>query len=514
MWMLTRLRIGLVGLGVLLAACAPPQQPSPSSGTATRTETASEPARPKTTRSRSSKEQKLGDENHQKIIAKYGGIYDEPRLTSYVNALGRDLVAVSEQPGEKWTFTVLDNPTINAFALPGGYVYVTRGLVALANSEAELAGVIGHEIGHVTAGHSALRQDRALIATGAVIGAQILGAVLGASPETLRGLGQVTQAAAGGVLASYSRDDELAADNLGIRYLALGGYDPYAQADFLESMSAAAQLTARAAGKTYDPNATDFFASHPATGPRTRRAIEVARQSGLAIPVGANRERNVFLNNVDGVLYGDNPDQGFVRGQEFAHPKLRFAYRSPDGFRIQNTPSAVIASGKGGARFVLDSGRNSGGSLASYISRQWVPQISKQYRTGRLSQPRAQRINGLEAASATTQVQVNNQVFDALLVAIRMDGKLYRLTGLSPRGAGLIPQMRRAAVTFRRLSAAEAGRMTTRRVDVVTVRRGDTVSSLAGRMRVDKFPEERFRVLNALEPGEQLQPGQKVKLIR
>ncbi|MFK7943826.1 MAG: M48 family metalloprotease [Paracoccaceae bacterium] len=507
MRVLARIHIGLLSLGLVLAACAPQQQQP----TAERASTLPAPAK---TKFRSASEQKLGDENHQKIIAKYGGVYDNARLTSYVDALGRDLAAVSEQPGDKWTFTVLDNPTINAFALPGGYVYVTRGLVALANSEAELAGVIGHEIGHVTAGHSSLRQDRAAIATGAVLGAQILGAVLGADPQTLRGLAQLGQAAAGGVLASYSRDDELAADNLGIRYLALGGYDPYAQADFLESMGAAAQLNARAAGKSYDPNATNFFASHPATGPRTRRAIEIARQSGLAIPVGANRDRESFLGAVDGILYGENPDQGFVRGQEFAHPKLRFAYRSPDGFRINNTPAAVIASGQGGARFVLDSGRGADGSLSAYIQRLWVPEISKQYRTAQLSTPRPQRINGLEAASATTRIQVNNQVYDALLVAIRMDGKLYRLTGLSPRGAGLLPRMAEAARTFRRLRASEARQMSTRRVDVVTVRRGDTVASLARRMKVDKLPEDRFRVLNALKPSDTLRAGQKVKLVR
>ena len=508
MAVLTRVRIALLSFGVLLAACAPQQTtrqtPAPEAA----------PPGPDTITSRSRSEQKLGDENHQKILARYGGAYENQRLDAYLNALGEDLAAVSEQPGEKWTFTVLDNATVNAFALPGGYVYVTRGLVALANSEAELAGVIGHEIGHVTAGHSALRQNRAQIATGAVLGAQILAAVLGADPETLRGLAQLGQTAAGGILASYSRDDELSADNLGIRYLARAGYDPYAQADFLESMGAAAQLSAKIAGEPYDPNASDFFASHPATGPRTRRAIEVASQSGLNIPVGANRDRESYLDAVDGVIYGDNPEQGFVRGQEFAHPTLRFAYRSPAGFRITNTPAAVVASGKGGARFVLDSGRNLGGSLQSYISQHWVPEIAKQYRTANVTKPRAQRINGLEAATGSARVQVNNQVYDALLVAIRMDGKLYRLTGLSPQGAGMIPRMAEAARTFRRLSAAEAQGLTGRRVEVVTVRRGDTVQSLASRMNGEKFPEERLRVLNALNAGEGLREGQQIKIVR
>lgn len=503
MKIVTRLRMGLLGIAALLAACA--QQPrSPSDA----------PAGPATVASRSSADQRLGDENHEKIIAKYGGIYKNAALTAYVNTLGRELAAVSEQPREKWTFTILDDATINAFALPGGYVYVTRGLVALANSEAELAGVIGHEIGHVTAGHSSLRQERATIATGAMIGAQILGAVLGADAQTMRGIGELGQAVGGGILASYSRDDELSADNLGIRYIARAGYDPYAQADFLESMGAAAQVEARAAGKPYDPNATDFFASHPATGPRTRQAIAVAQRSGEAIPVGANRNRNAFLRKIDGITFGENPDQGFVKGTTFSHPKLGFTYQVPQGFRLQNSPSAVIAVGPKNARFILDNGRNGEGSLSRYITSEWITQIAKQYRVGQPTDPVRRRVNGLEAASATVPVQVDRRVYDALLVAVRMDGKLYRLTGLAPRGSGMIPSMARAAESFRRMTRAEKADLKRRRIQVVTVRRGDTVAKLARRMNTETLAEDRFRVLNGLAPGEEVQRGQRVKLIR
>lgn len=503
MRLLSAIRAGVLGATALVTACV--QQPNAPSGTQ---------RSPVTVAERSASDQRAGDENHKKIIAQYGGVYDNPRLTNYVKRLGRELVSVSEQPGERWTFTVLDSSTINAFALPGGYVYVTRGLVALANSEAELAGVIGHEIGHVTAGHSALRQERATIATGAMLGALILGGVLGADPETMRGIGQLGQVVGGGILASYSRDDELAADNLGIRYLARAGYDPYAQADFLESMGAAAQVEARAAGRAYNPNQTDFFASHPATGPRTRQAIEVARRSGEAIPVGANRNRESFLRVVDGITFGENPDQGFVDGTTFSHPKLGFTYQAPQGFRLNNQPTAVIGVGPRNTRFILDSGRNTGGSLGAYITGEWIPQIAREYRVGSPTEPAPRRINGLQAASATVPVQVNNRVYDALLVAVRMDNRLYRLTGLAPRGSGMIPTMSRAAETFRRLTRAEKANLSGRRIDVVTVRRGDTVARLAQRMRTDTLAEERFRALNGLGPSEDVQAGQKVKLIR
>jgi predicted Zn-dependent protease len=496
------------GLALVLAACAPP--PS-GTGSSPQGPIAAKPA---TVTQRSASDQKLGDENHEKIISKYGGRYDNPRVTAYVNELGARLARVSEQPGAKWTFTVLDSATVNAFALPGGYVYVTRGLIALANSEAELAGVIGHEIGHVTAGHSALRQERAGIAQlGLGLGAIGL-AVLGVDPSLARGVLQVGQVAAGGFLADYSRGDELAADNLGIRYLARAGYDPYAQADFLESMGASAALDAKLKGQGYNPNQTDFFASHPANGPRTRQAIKVAQNSGEPIPVGAGRNEARFLKVVDGVTFGDSAAQGFVEGQTFSHPKLGFTYTSPRGFKINNTSSAVIANGPNGARFVMDGGRNTGGPLSQYISRVWMPQIQKSVRTGRLRGLRDTKINGLPAAVGYVPLQINNRTFDGVLVAVRVDGKLYRMTGFAPKGSGLIPVMEDAAQTFRKLSSREKRDLREAKIDVITVGRGDTVASLARRMRVSGLPEDRLRVLNALKPGEQLIRGQRIKIVR
>ena len=498
-----RLAVATVVLG--LTACAQPGGGASGPGAS---------ARPATVTSRSASEQRLGDENHAKIVQKYGGIYQNAKLTNYVNEIGQRIANVSEQPGEKWTFTVLDTPTINAFALPGGYVYITRGLAALAQDEAQLAGVIGHEIGHVTAGHSSLRQERAGIATGVLLGAQILGAIAGVDPNLMRAGTQLGQAAAGGILANYSREDELNADNLGIRYIGRAGYDPYAQAEFLESMGASSALDAKIKGKGYNPNATDFFASHPANGPRTRRAIDIARNSGEAIPIGAARNQKRFHKVIDGMAYGDSEAQGFVRGRTFSHPKLRFTYSAPAGFRITNSASSVTAAGPNNARFIMDGGRNPQGSLSRYISNTWVPGIGKTYRVGRVSDVQPRKINGLEAASARVPVQIQGKNFDALLVAIRMDGALYRLTGLAPRGSGMLPSMEDAAETFRRLSRSETRRMREAKIDIVTVGRRDTVASLAARMNVDGFKEERFRVLNGLQPGEQLRRGQRVKIVR
>lgn len=497
-------RVTLIGAAALVATACAPEAIGPAAAG----------ARPDTVAERSAADQRLGDQNHADIVRQYGGAYDDPELAAYVGELGRRLATVSEQPGEKWTFIVLDSPTLNAFALPGGYVYVTRGLVALANSEAELAGVIGHEIGHVTAGHSGSRQTRGAVATGLLLGAQILGAIAGIEPGLMQAGSAIGQLAAGGILADYSRADELAADNLGVRYLARAGYDPYAEAEFLESMSASAALDARLAGKSYNPNATQFLATHPATGERTRQAIEVAKHSGEPIPVGAQDHRDRLLEVVDGITWGDSPEQGFVRGQSFSHPLLGFTYNAPAGFTITNSAAAVMAMGPDDARFVLDGAPDPAGPLDVYIARRWIPQIAREVRVGRPDRVAPRRINGLEAASTVLPVQLGGRRFDALLVAIRHDGKLYRLTGLAPQGSGELADMQRAAETFRPLSEAEAAALRVTRIDVVTVRPDDTVASLARQMNVGDFKEDRFRVLNALDPGEDLQPGQQVKIVR
>lgn len=469
---------------------------------------------PETSAVRPVSEQRQGDATNQKIVAAYGGVYDNPAIAAYVDRIGRRIAAISEQPNARWTFTVLDSPTINAFAIPGGYVYVTRGLVALAGDEAELAGVLGHEIGHVTAGHNSLRQERGTAAGLGLLAGAIGLAVLGVDSSVAGGLLDVGRTAAGGMLGSYSRGDELDADNLGIRYMARAGYDPYAQADFLEKMGASAELQARIAGGNYDPNRVDFLASHPATAARTRQSIDVARSAGGVQTVGANRNREGHLAMIDGMVYGDSAQQGFVDGRTFSHPVLRFTFTVPQGYAITNSAQAVAARGPRDARFILDSQRDPGGTMDAYIARVWAPQIARQTRVGRLNGPRPERISGLDAASAVLPVAINGQAWGALLVAVRHNGQVYRMMGLAPAGSGLLSGLGDAAWTFRPLSAAEAAQLREKRIDVVTVRAGDTAEGLARQMRVDAYPVERFRVLNGLRPGAPLRAGERVKVVR
>lgn len=461
---------------------------------------------------RTSGEQRAGADARSQVLAQFGGEYGDARVQSYVREIGQRLASASDQPNAPWNFTVLDNSEINAFATPGGYVYVTRGLVALAEDEAELASVVGHEIAHITAGHNQSRQQRSTTAGLGLLLGQLGLSVLGVDPNLAGAVSQVGQAAAGGYVASYSRQDELEADTLGIRYMARAGYDPTAAADFLQSLAAFSSLRARIKGQEYDPNRVSFLASHPAPAQRVQEAARIAQTVGG----GGERGEARHLSVIDGIVWGDSAEQGFVRGRTFAHPVLGFTYNAPAGFTITNSAAAVVAEGPGGARFILDGGQDSGGSLTAYIQQQWAPSIARSNRTGPIQRLENWRVNGLDAARAVLPVQVGNRAFDALLVAVRLDGRIYRLTGLAPQRSGLLDDMVQAAASFRRLSASEAASFGARRIAVVPVAAGQSVQSLGSQMRVEALPVDHFIVLNGLgrRGGATLTPGERVKLVR
>ncbi len=282
-------------------------------------------------------EQSVGDNIHPVVLKEYGGAYANPRISAYVNDVGQRIAAHSDYAGKRFTFTVLNSPVSNAFAVPGGYIYVTRGLLSLANSEAELAGVLGHEIGHVTARHSARRQTGALLGDLVTIGAAVLGG---------REAAQAAQLLAGGTTANYSRSQELESDTLGVRYISRAGYDPYEQADFLSHLQNQKTLHAQISGRNnYDPDRVDFFASHPATPQRVVQAINQAKASGVPINAGERREE-AYLQNIKGMLYGE---AGRLRPQRLDVVRVRrgqsvaeFARRMPfedfreERFRVLN----------------------------------------------------------------------------------------------------------------------------------------------------------------------------------
>ncbi|MGD1932945.1 MAG: M48 family metalloprotease [Candidatus Phaeomarinobacter sp.] len=446
----------------------------------------------------SDSERRQGASAHEQIVAQYGGIYDDPSVGPYVARVTTRMAGASSLPNEEFRVTVLNSPVVNAFALPGGYVYVTRGLVALANSEAELASVIGHEIAHVTQRHGQGRQNRA-------IGATLLGAVLGVAVGSDL-VNQIFSIGASGFLADYSRDQENEADFVGLEMLVRAGYDPYAAPSFLGSLGAQSALHAQLRGARYDADRVDWLASHPATGQRVRDTLKQANETGLP-PGTRSTGTDAHFAAVDGMLYGDDPKEGYVRGQRFVHPDLRFAFEVPEGFQMTNSSAAVTARHSSGAQAKFDSAsRNNASSMAEYLTKVWA-------RDARLGQIESIDVNGIPTATGVTRVKGK----DVRLVAYDAGDKstVFRFLIATPpnQTAPLEPGVRDMVMSFTRLNAQQASEARPLRIDVHKVRRGESVASLAGRSDFGNAAEKRFRVLNGIEDGEQVQAGQMVKLV-
>jgi predicted Zn-dependent protease len=442
----------------------------------------------------------IGAQSHPEIVKEFDGVYDDPKVTGYVALVASRIAAASELPNIEWRYTVLNSGDLNAFAAPGGYIYVTRGLMALAGNEAELAGVLAHETGHVTARHSAERQGKATLA-------QIVG--LGASVLAGGDVGNLVSQGGMAYVQHYSQTQEFEADSLGVRYLGRTGYDVSAMASFLVKMREHSRLQNKLLGRP--ENAVDegsFLASHPRTIDRVEEATEAAEK---ATGNGTTLNQEAYLQTIDGLLFGDDEDQGFIRGRHFIHPKLRFRFEAPEGFRMINGPSAVSGIGPGKARFKFDmSPQGYAGSAVDYLRRVWAP-------NAQLAGLERIEVNGMEGATARVQVRINNEPGEGRLVAIKGAGdRFYRFMFASePRDAERLAEgFRRLTYSVRALSPQEAAAVRPWRIRLHRVRPGDTVDSLAATMAVSEFKDDWFRVLNGLQPGAQLRPGQLVKVVR
>jgi predicted Zn-dependent protease len=446
------------------------------------------------------REAAVGAEEHPKLLAAFGGSYDErASLNAYVDEIGRRLLAVTETPAAKFTFTIVNSDVVNAFALPGGYVYITRGLMALANNEAELAGVLAHEIGHITARHTAQRYNRSVFAQ---LGAAVIGAAVGN-----RAISQVANLGAAAYVQGYSRDQEFEADQLGIRYLVRAGYASGAMADFLSTLGADSALAAKIAGDEDRPAETSLFASHPRTVDRVARAAETARltRSGTMRLAG-----DEFLLALDQTLFGDDPEQGLRRGREFLHPQLGFRFKAPPGFALHNSSKAVIARHANGAVVIFSGdklGRNL--SMGRYLSDVWLDGVG-------LGDIDSITINGMTAATGSARARTRQGPRDLRAVALRFSGDtIYRFLILTPPEVTeqMSEGLRRMTYSFRPLTSREIENARPQRIRVHRVEPGETVASLAAEMPFETHREERLRVLNGLTPDEVLRPGRLIKLI-
>ncbi len=431
---------------------------------------------------------------HQRILAAYGGAYENPRLEGLIGETVDRLVAASERPNLKYKVTILNSAAVNAFALPNGQLYVTRGLLALASDTSELSSVLAHEMAHVIARHAAMREDQARQT--APISRRVA-----ADPFNVPQTDAMALARSKIALATFSRSQELEADGIGVGISARAGFDPYGAVRFLTSMGRNADLRSNTANNV-DARFLDFLSSHPATPDRLKIARANARQ--YTAPSDGGRDRDAYLSSIDGLVYGEDPSEGYVRGRRFLHPRLAFTFTAPEGFTLENTAQAVLGVSQNGALALrLDIVRvPAEQTLSEYLNSGWIENVDER-------SVEAVNINGFMAATATAK----GDQWSFRLYAVRFGSEVYRFIFAVKQETTDADRIFRDSVnTFRRMTLNEVEGVRPLHLQIVTVRAGDTPDKLAGRMATDK-PLERFLIMNGLNPGEPLRVGEKVKIV-
>jgi predicted Zn-dependent protease len=423
------------------------------------------------------------------------GVYDDSELQRYVSDIGHRLAAASHRPNLPWTFTVVDSPAINAFALPGGYIYITRGILSYLSDEAELAGVLGHEIGHVAARHAAQQYTRA---TGGSLGLMALSIFV----PGVRPFGDLASTGLGLLFLKYGRDDELESDRLGLEYAAGTGWDPSGVPRFLSTLSRVDAMSARGV-----PN---WLSTHPDPASRVDDAQPVVAR--FSSPSATARNRDVFLRHINGVVFGDNPKDGIVRANAFLHPVMRFAIEFPEGWEVQNSPQQVAAREPGTEHYMLL-------QLVDRPRGRGLEDVATSSMTSagfRREDGQPTTINGLDAFVGTyrgTLRNVGRVLVRAAHIAHARD--VYFVAGFAPEAE--FPAVDRAVVaaleSFRELGRSEADAIRPNRLDFYDVRQGDTWQSIAARAGREIVRAAQLAIMNGYEVNVQPNAGDRIKIV-
>jgi len=452
-------------------------------------------------------EVQLGREADQQIQAQFG-VYDDPGLSAYVEALGQEVLRTSawgqpETPAEirntPFYFRVLDSGVVNAFALPGGYIYVTRGLLANMENEAQLAVVLGHEIGHVLARHSSRRAAAAQTGQLGLLGAAVLGGVVGGG-RVAEGILNYGGTGVQLLFLQHSRQDEREADLAGVAYAEFAGYDATEAADFFRTLQ---RLGERAGGAL-----PGFLSTHPDPGERAQTIPQLAAQMD---PRGTEVNRDGFLSQVDGIVLGENPRQGFTEGNTFYHPELRFRFNYPSGWRVNNTASVVqIAEPNGRAvmEFTFAADQSSAQAAGQAFARQQGFTPTEQGAT---------TVNNNPAYAVVGTAQSQQGQIAAVSYFIEHRGNVYRFTGLTAANAlGTYQTPFRSALTsFADESRSQILNRQPVRLEVVRAPSATTFQQLLqGRPTPQGMTPEELAIMNGVTLGGQIPAGSRVKLPR
>src|SRR5262245_8713725 len=451
--------------------------------------------RPELTLVSTEKEKEIGAEE-AKNVEKYMGLVDNARLNAYLDLLGQRLAKESPRQDVSYQFSVVDMIEPNAFALPGGYVYVTRGLLALVNTEDELAGVVGHEIGHVAARHSVQKISK----QGPV--AAVFGVISGVTSwipiagDIIGGIGDLTQ---GLLFAPYDRSQETQADRLGQDMASKAGWDPAGLPAFLTTLGREVDLTTKGAHKP------SFFDSHPATPDRVAKTTEYAKTLKRADRPPITGSREEFLARLDGLVVGQAAAHGIITGRAFVHPDLGIFMQFPEKWEMENTPQKVIAVAPDKEAAVV-----LGAVAEGDDPMEGARALDKATKSPVSSRTQRPTINGLPAAHP--QLEAEGKIgLDVTWIA--HGGVIYQVVGLAPRQrfASVLPAFTATASSFRPLTAAERTGIKEKRIRLVKARAGETIDALARRTR-SAWSTEEIAVANGLGVGATLTEGQVVKV--
>ncbi|HTJ03377.1 MAG TPA: M48 family metalloprotease [Methylovirgula sp.] len=436
----------------------------------------------------------LSSAEHKKMIANFGGEYHDPAAEHFLNDILVKLAKSGGEPTDPYTVTILNSPVVNAFAMPPDKIYITRGLLTLANDASEVAAVMAHEIAHITAHHAMLRAEREKRAAIITQASSVI-----QSRERSAEVAEIERR----TIASFSRQQEFDADEIGIKTMADAGYDPYAASRFLNTMEQARQLHATEFGQAAAAQ-PDLLATHPSTPARVAHAIEIAKQYGP--PGTGTADRTAYLAAIDGMMYGDDPTDGAIRGRTFIHPRLGFIFVAPDGFVLENSAQAVLGVKGGGAEALrLDSVRLAETtSLESYINSGWIDGLLR-------SSVQSITVNGMPAITATARAGEWN----FRVVLIRFDStQVYRLIFAVHNLTDEIEKSFRTAIdSFRHTTDDEAARVKPFHIVIVTARQGDKAETLATQMGTLNRPLENFELLNDLHGTGPLKVGEHYKIV-
>ncbi|MBS4065951.1 MAG: M48 family metalloprotease [Chitinophagaceae bacterium] len=443
----------------------------------------------------------MGQQADPEIVATFG-LYPDSAIQRFINEKGKQMAAISHRPALNWTFRVLDADVINAFAVPGGYVYFTRGILANMNNEAQFAGVLGHEIGHVTARHTVSQQTRQVLGQIGIIAAVI------AKPE----LAQFAEAASQGLQLMYlknSRDAESQSDELGVEYSSKVGYDAKEMAKFFQT------LDREMAYKSGNQRLPEFLSTHPDPGNRYTTVTNLATQwQTTNNKTNMTINRNSYLRMVNGIVYGEDPRQGYRENNVFYHPELKFQFNTPAGWQYQNTPQQVmLAPTDGAAMLMLSLGK---GNTPREAAQNFIQAAKLQ-----VTESRDITVNGLNAyALVGSQMQQDQSgrsvpAVTAIIYFIQYNNVIYQLIGAStPANFSTYAGMLRPYMdSFKALTDASKINVKPERIEVVTVSRNQTLKQLFESYKLPAARFEELAIMNGMQQTDNLTTGMLVKIV-